>query len=346
MYEELEIIPFLHRASTVPVADVRTPDEFQKGHIPGAVNIPHFTSRVWEAVGICYKQKGREEAVKKGLEFVQPRLLGYINRAGELSRNREILLHCWRGGLRSAGLAWLLDLAGFSAAVLKGGYKNYRKYAGQLFEKSLKIIVLGGLTGSGKTDALKMLEAQGRQVIDLEELASHKGSAFGGIGQGRQPSNEQFENNLAAKILALDSSSAVWVEDESRKIGSNQLPDGFYRQIRSASVIVLQAEKDRRISRLIKDYAVYDPSDLEASVLKISKRLGGLNTRDALESLRLKDFARVAEIVLGYYDKTYTYGLSQRDPDKVYYFEPAEYEAETDGYSLIEFARGKGIPGV
>ena len=346
MYEELEIIPFLHRTHHVPVADVRTPDEFQKGHIPGAANLPLFTNEERKIVGTSYKKEGREEAVKQGLQFVQPRLLEYIDRARNFSDRKEILLHCWRGGLRSSSLAWLFDLAGFSVSVLKGGYKSYRRYVSQVFEKPLKIIVLGGLTGSGKTDILINLKAAGQQIIDLEELANHKGSAFGSFGQERQSTNEQFENNLAASILALNSSIPVWVEDESRKIGSNQVPDGFYMQMRGAVLIFIQIGKDIRIKRLIKDYSVYDASALEESILKISKRLGGLNTRNAIDSLHAEDFSRVVEIMLTYYDKTYTYGLNQRDPEKILHFNPGGYEAEAISSELLELVRGKGFPDV
>ena len=343
MYEELEIIPFLHRAAHVPVADVRTPEEFQKGHIPGAVNLPLFSNEERKVVGISYKKNGREEAVQQGIQFVQPRLLEYIDRARNFSDRKEILLHCWRGGLRSSSLAWLFDLAGFSTGVLKGGYKSYRRYVSQVFEKSLKILVLGGLTGSGKTDILRILQARGQQIIDLEELANHKGSAFGSFGQEKQFTNEQFENNFASKILALNSSLPVWVEDESRKIGSNQIPDGFFRQIRSARLIFIQSGKDIRVNRLIKDYSLYDAAALEESILRISKRLGGLNTKKAIESLHAGDFARVVEIVLTYYDKTYSYGLNQRDPEKIMHFNPVGSEAEAISSELLELIRGKGF---
>jgi len=343
MYEELEIIPFLQRANHVPVADVRTPEEFQKAHIPGAINLPLFTNEERKVVGTSYRREGREEALQQGLQFVQPRLLEYINRAKKFSDNKEILLHCWRGGLRSSSLAWLFDLAGFSTGVLKGGYKIYRGYVLQVFEKPLKIIVLGGLTGSGKTDILRSLEAKGQQIIDLEELANHKGSAFGSFGQERQSSNEQFENNLADKILTLDSSLPVWVEDESRKIGSNQLPEDFYKKIRSAGLIFIHSGKDIRINRLIKDYSVYDPSALEESIQRISKRLGGLYTNKAIDSLHDKDFATVVEIVLTYYDKTYTYGLNKRDPEKILHFKPKGSQVEDISSELLEWVQRKGF---
>ena len=339
MVKELEIIPFLERSLRVPVADVRTPAEYSRGHIPGADNLPLFSDEERKTVGTLYKEKGRGRSIEEGIRMVQPRLLEYITRAKKVAPGNEILLHCWRGGLRSSSMAWLFDFAGISTAVLSGGYKAYRAHVRKLFARPLKLIVLGGLTGSGKTDILHSMEENGQQVIDLEGLARHKGSAFGGIGLPAQPTTEQFENDLASVIMSHDPRKVIWVEDESRNIGKNMIPAGLFDQMRSCPVVFMKKSKEVRADRLADEYSRCGPEVLEESIRRINRRLGGLSTRQAIEWIRMEDYRQAAMTILSYYDKTYSYGLSRRDPEKVLQFDPVNKEPGAICREMIEFAR-------
>lgn len=297
--------------------DVRSPGEFAQGHIPGAHNLPLFDNEERAVIGKLYKQVGRSEALKKGLEFVGPKMRPFVEKAEALANGNGALAHCWRGGMRSASFAWLLETAGIATRVLNGGYKAYRNFVLELFQQSYPLVVLGGFTGSGKTEVLYELRALGEQVIDLEGLANHKGSAFGHLGEADQPTGEQFENDLGFKLHHLDRNRPVWVEDESRHIGSRILPKLFYASMREAPVIRMEIPRKARINRLVDDYGPYERQSLRHSVQKIEKRLGGLRTQQALQALEDDDLALVADITLEYYDKAYQHGLNKRNEELV-----------------------------
>jgi len=339
MFGEIDIKRFLKKSDFVPVFDVRSPKEYNKGHIPGAINFPLFDNEERTLIGTTYKKKGRDAAIEKGFEITTPKLSEWIAKAREFSDQNEFLIHCWRGGLRSKSLAWLFDVSGIQTNILSGGYKSYRRYILDQFNNPLHILVIGGMTGSGKTEVLRALEISGQQVLDLEKIAHHKGSAFGGIGEKDQNTNEQFENNLFKVINKLNKQKTIWIEDESRKIGSNYIPLGIFSQIRESPTICLDLNREMRIERLINDYASYVPDQIVEGIMKISKRLGGLNTKLALEALDNKDFYRVADIVLIYYDKTYTYNLLQRDPKKIHYLKIREFNSAIMANQAIELAR-------
>ncbi|MEY2794218.1 MAG: hypothetical protein RJA76_2210, partial [Bacteroidota bacterium] len=180
----------------VPILDVRSPGEFKRAHIPNALSLPLFTDEEREKVGICYKHQGKEKAVELGLEFVGPKLVNFVKYAKKVAFEGEILVHCWRGGMRSASMAWLLETAGLKVFLLEGGYKSYRNFVLKIQSEPLPLRVLGGKTGSGKTELLREMKNAGFQVIDLEDLAKHRGSAFGHFGLEEQPSSEHFENLL------------------------------------------------------------------------------------------------------------------------------------------------------
>jgi tRNA 2-selenouridine synthase len=318
MEKGLDIVAFLERAEQVPVVDVRTPAEFRQGHIPGAVNIPLFSDEERARVGRTYKQAGKEEAVILGLEYAGPKMKELASHASRLAVNGQLLLYCWRGGMRSASMAWLFETTGLITARLEGGYKSFRRHALAYLEKDFPFIVVGGLTGSGKTEILQALGKMGEQVFDLERRAHHKGSAFGALGENPQNTNEQFENELFSDLSEMNPSLPIWVEDESRTIGKNTLPAGIHRNIRQSHLIFLEVPLEDRIRRLVKDYARFPKKDLRESVEKIRPRLGDQNARAALEGIDRGDFALTAEIVLRYYDKTYRYGLDKRSEKYVH----------------------------
>ena len=308
---------FLKSGEEIPIIDVRSPLEYERGHIPGAFNIPLLSNNEREVVGTLYKSKGQDKAFMKALEFTGPKMAGFVKEANKYQKDKKLLVYCWRGGKRSGSMAWLFNTSGIETKILEGGYKAYRNYIHDLFSIPKNIIVLGGFTGSGKTEILKELKEQ-HQVIDLEALAHHKGSAFGFIGQKPQPTTEQFENNLAIEWMKLNYNEIIFLEDESKMIGSVHLPDEIYSKIRNSSVIFINVPKEDRIKRLIIDYAGFDNSLIKSALDKIIKRLGGQNYNKAISSLEINDYATIANVSLVYYDKAYLYGLNKRDENKIY----------------------------
>lgn len=304
---------FLQASQRLPIIDVRSPGEYSHAHIPGAINIPLFSNDERVKVGTCYKQQGRDAAVRLGLEMVGPKLALFVKKADLIAPQREVLVHCWRGGMRSGSFAWLLRTAGFRVSTLDGGYKAYRNHVLESFGRPQNITILGGQTGSGKTDILRALAEMGEQVIDLEGIAHHKGSAYGAIGQTPQPSSEQFENLLHQQWVSLDPKRRVWLEDESRHIGGCFIPLAFWQQMQQPTEFVfVDLPKALRIQRLVREYACYDHTLLQAATERIKKRLGGQHYKAAIEALQRHDYATVADISLNYYDKAYLYELSQR----------------------------------
>ena len=322
--EKLHIDQFLELAKDHPVIDVRSPGEFLHAHIPGAANLPLFNDEERKVVGTLYKQKSREEAIKAGLDFFGPKMRSVVEFVENLtSRNddntykenkdKTILVHCWRGGMRSGAIAWLLDLYGFKVYTLTGGYKSFRNHVLSIFNQPIHIYVLGGYTGSGKTEILKELEKHGQSIIDLESIAKHKGSAFGNINMPQQPSQEMFENLLATNVMALKKDEGfIWVEDESQRIGQVNIPAGFWDQMRTSPVLFLEIPFEERLSHLVEEYGGLNKEKMKEAITRIQKRLGPLETKNALAFLQENDMKGCFRILLKYYDKYYIKALHNR----------------------------------
>ena len=310
MAEVLPISSFLERSASLPVIDVRSPSEFLQGHIPGAINIPLFDDLERKEVGTLYKQVNREAAIFAGLEFVGKKLAG-LAREGiqQAGKKKELLVHCWRGGMRSRSMAWLFETAGITCWLLEGGYKSYRRHVREQLDVPLTLKVVGGKTGSGKTAILSQLSLLGEQVIDLEALARHKGSAFGALGEAAQPTTEQFENELCRIAGGLDRRRRVWIEDESRNIGKCVIPLELYRQMREGETFFLDIPREERARHLVGAYASHPPEELIACVQRIQKRLGGDRTVEAIEAIGREDFLTAVMVSLHYYDKAYMHSL-------------------------------------
>lgn len=319
MIQRIDITDYLLQLPLLPLIDVRTPAEFEFGHIPGAVNIPLFSNEERAEVGTIYKQVSQDKAYQLGFKFVGPKLKHFAEEAKKAARNSEVAVYCWRGGMRSRSFAEHIESSGIlNVKVIEGGYKAFRTHALESFKLPKRIIVLGGFTGSGKTRILKELTRHGEQVVDLEGIAHHKGSAFGGIDQGQQPNNEHFTNLLFWEWKELNKERPVWVEDESIHIGRVFIPEILFTRMREeAAVIFLNIPKEKRADLLVEEYAGSRKEDLEHSIHKISKRLGGLRTKEAIEALKGNDFHETAMITLDYYDKFYLKGLKRRDEAKV-----------------------------
>jgi tRNA 2-selenouridine synthase len=319
---EVNIEQFLGLSKTIPVIDVRSPSEFQKGHVPGAINIPLFSDEERAKVGTLYVQKGREDAFLLGFEIAGPKLKQFCIEALEIATDKKLLVHCWRGGMRSSSMAWLFDQTGIETFVLKGGYKSFRRHVLETFSNPPEFIVLGGMTGSGKTQILQEIKKGGEQVIDLEAMAHHKGSAFGGLGQAPQPTQEQFENNLFSETKSIDYSLSVWVEDESIAIGKIQLPKAWFEKMKQSRVICVEVNKETRLKRLVNEYSGFPHDLLAQSIKKIEKRLGYDCTKAALEALSRGDYYKVSDITLYYYDKAYRNQLDNRPQERISAYSP------------------------
>ncbi|MEJ0055043.1 MAG: tRNA 2-selenouridine(34) synthase MnmH [Bacteroidota bacterium] len=308
----LSIDDFLKLRADHPVVDVRSEGEFGEGHIPGAVNIPLLNNEERIIVGTAYKQKGQQQAISEGFRLVGPRLSDIIQEAEKVSQGKEILVHCWRGGMRSNNFCQFAGMARVRSQQLMGGYKAYRGAALESFKRPIRMTLLGGCTGSGKSEILRALAANGEQVLDLEMLAHHKGSAFGGLLMPPQPTTEQFQNELFEEISKLDLSKRVWVEDESIAIGRIFLPDDFWHQMVISSVVQMDVPKEVRVQRLVNEYGPADKEEFLLIMGKIVKKLGGQHYNAAKEKLQENDMSAVMDILLTYYDKAYLGSLERR----------------------------------
>lgn len=315
---KLNISDFLDKSITLPVIDVRSPAEFEHGHIPGAVNLPLFSNEERSVIGTLYLQKGSSEAMLKGLELIGPKMKEFATKAMQIAPDRRALLHCWRGGMRSNSMAWLLNTIGIQTDTLEGGYKSFRNSAHVCFSEPMNLVVIGGMTGSGKTEVLEALELMGKQVIHLERLACHKGSVFGGFGMPSQPTTEQFENNLFMQLRQINPREIVYVEDESLAIGRVFIPRPFYDQMVSAPAVNLAVPLKQRIRRLTAGYAGENKDQLISNVQRIQKRLGLENTSLVIESILNGEMEKAIEKVLHYYDKLYARTMSLHKRKKVF----------------------------
>ena len=293
--------------------DARSPKEYKHAHIPGAINIPLLNDEHREIVGITYKKEGREAAVLKGFELVGPLFADIIKQVKIIAEGKELLIYCWRGGMRSGILSWLLGLSGFTVRLLDGGYKSYRNWVLDSLMVQRRIVILGGKTGSGKTELLHHLQMYGEQILDLEKLASHKGSSFGALGQSAQPSNEHFENLLFMEMRKLKDEIPLWVENESRSIGSVKVPDPLFNQMRDAFVLEVDVPLDIRKARILNEYGDFPVDQLKTCTERLEKRLGGLRLKLCLAALDEDRKQEWLDYLLEYYDETYAYGMSLRD---------------------------------
>ena len=313
----LQIQDFLAVCRRMPLLDVRSPAEFAKGHIPGAVSISLFSDSERAEVGTLYTQVGREAAVLHGLAVAGPKLEALAREALALvpdapGTKRKLAVTCWRGGMRSASVAWLLEQAGITVHRLQGGYKAYRAEVQRIFALPYKLLVLGGMTGGGKTELLHQLREQGSQMVDLEGLARHRGSVFGLRSGDVQPSTEHFENLLHQALAACDPARDIWVEDESENLGTVNIPHAFLSTMKAAPWIMLDVPAAERLERVL---AYYDPAcnDFASEgIRRIRKRLGDEQCSRALAALQAEEYTQAAAILLDYYDRAYAKQLARR----------------------------------
>jgi tRNA 2-selenouridine synthase len=313
----LSIIQFLNNSSNELIIDVRAPIEFEKGHITNAINIPLFEDIERAEIGTLYKQQGKEIAVNRGLEIVSPKLVPFVNQVKSLTKNKKVFIYCFRGGMRSNSFAWLMNTSGLDATILEGGYKNYRNHVLNYFEEKKKLVIIGGMTGSGKTDLLKKLDKLDFQIIDLEKLANHKGSAFGSINEEKQKPQQIFENNLFHQLSLLDTEKLILIEDESQSIGYNKIPHAFWLQMKKAPIIKLDIPFELRVQKLVQDYTTTNIDALKICVKKIEQNLGTQNAILCLKYLDENNLTDVARLTLKYYDKAYSYTYNKKTTQQI-----------------------------
>ena len=302
-----------------PIIDVRSPSEYYKGHMPNSINIPLFDNEERSIVGTIYKNYGREKAVIQGLEYIAMKIENLVNKLFEAitvyklknnnskSEESTLKIYCARGGMRSQSISWLLEKYNQRNITLKDGYKTYRKWTLDSFIQEWEIVIMGGKTGTGKTKLLKLLGENNYQIIDLEGLACHRGSTFGGLGMKEQPSNEQFENMIAEELNSFKKNKKIFVEAESANIGKCKIPHEFFSQMKTAERIEIKKSESNRLEELINTYSIFKEKDLIEAIIRIKKRLGPQRTKIAIESIKNKDWESVCKSVLEYYDKCYDY---------------------------------------
>lgn len=337
--EAVNIETFLKLSKDFPVLDVRSPGEYLQAHIPGAFSIPLFTDEQRKIIGTAYKQESRQVAVNHGLNYFSERMKVIPEEVANIIIDHKlnnvlsssgvgcVLIHCWRGGMRSEAVAWLLNLYGYKIFLLKGGYKSFRRWALRQFEKQYSFKILGGYTGSGKTEILNAMKKEGKTVIDLEALANHRGSAFGSLGRSAQPSQEMFENLLAIELWKANCKketesngeaqtnldNEIWLEDESRHIGSVGFTQSFWKQMRNAELYFLDIPFEERLKFIVLQYSGFDKKLLVTAIMKIQKRLGGFETKNAINFLLENKVTECFSILLHYYDKMYTNAMNNRE---------------------------------
>jgi len=325
--QKINIEEFIINSSTGLIIDVRSPAEFEHAHIPAALNLPLFDNDERAMIGTTYKKESREAAIKAGLPLFGNKMLGMIETVENWIKEKQpnnssykpsVYVHCWRGGMRSAAVAWLLDLYGYKVIQLTGGYKAYRNWVLAQFILSYHLKVLGGFTGSGKTEILHELTNRKYNVIDLEGLAHHKGSAFGAIGQAVQPSQEMFENILAHALYEANKrNETIWIEDESQRIGTVMIPTPLFHLLRNSTCYFLTIPFEERLNFIVEGYGKFDKESLMEATQRIEKRLGGLETKNAINFIIEGAYKEAFAILLKYYDKWYEKNAKNQTLPKV-----------------------------
>ena len=334
------------RKTKALLIDVRSPDEYYKGHVPNSINIPIFNNEERSIIGKKYKIFGREIAVREGFKIIENKIENIIKKfklikkeflnstIDKFSNDKNIKIYCARGGMRSQSMLWLLEKFNYRCVTLKGGYKTYRNWVLNSFENKKKIIVIGGKTGTRKTKILNKLKSLDYQILDFESLANHRGSSFGGLGMNKQPTNEQYENLIAEDLDKFNKNNFIFVEAESPNIGKNRIPHELYKQMKNSKRIEIIRDEKIRIKELINTYSKYHKNDLKESVYKISKRLGPQRTKSAIDSIDNEDWENVCKSVLDYYDRCYEHELKDKEDIKI-----LDMELKTDSEIINEILK-------
>ena len=292
--------------------DVRAPAEYNEDHIPGAINLPIFNDEERKEIGTLYKMVGKVDAVKRGTEIGGRRIVDIINSLTEI-QDKEIIIYCARGGMRSGSVASLINSLGIKTYRIKDGYRSYRKMVmDELSSMKIKpaVFVLQGFTGAGKTEILRLIS----NSVDLENMAGHRSSLFGGIGLN-QNSQKRFETLLIQKLKALEDEDFVLFEGESKKVGNLHIPENIFRQMRGAPAIYIETSIERRIEIIKKEYTGFNEDEKILKTVNSLKSKMGLQKTETLTGLynqgNLDEFIKI--LLLDYYDTLYSHTLDTFD---------------------------------
>ncbi len=319
-----------------PCFDVRSPLEFEGSAIISSINLPLLNDEHRKAIGICYKQKGKAAAIALGYQLVNPIRHAFIENIQKHTESKSIKLYCARGGLRSHKMAEFLSENGYDVLLLRGGYKAYRNYILKTIESFNNIYILSGNTGCNKTGLLEAMKAKGEHVLNLEALANHKGSAFGGIGELSQPSNAQFANLIFDALKGYQPEKRLWVEAESISIGKISIPLELWTNMQKANGIEIVLPLQERINFIVNTYGQFDLVALTEGIRKLSKRLG-IETTEALCQMTLNhQLHPVVERLLQYYDKGYENGRIKKNCQNYVKFELESTHADNNCQLLLQ----------
>lgn len=319
-----------------PCFDVRSPLEFSDSAIPEAYSLPLLNNEHRKAIGICYKQKGKEAAIALGYQLINPISYTFIEGVEKITDQKSVKLYCARGGLRSNKMAEFLSANGYQVAVLKGGYKAYRNHVLQHISRFKNIMILAGNTGCNKTGLLETLQQNGEQVLNLERLANHKGSAFGAIGEAAQPSNAQFSNLIFEALRPYHPEKRLWVESESISIGRIAIPYELWTNMQKANGIEIVLPFAERIQFIVKSYGQFDLNTLANAIQKLGKRLGLETTAKLCELTLNNQLYPVVERLLQYYDSRYENSKHKKNCQNYVKFELQSTHAPTNCQLLLQ----------
>ena len=305
MFKELTINEFYKNIDNYAlIIDARSPKEFKESHMPTAKNLYALNDVEHHEIGEMYVQHSKQDAKVLGASYICQNISNHLKKINKIcSLGNQIGIYCARGGLRSTSLATILSIIGFRVYKIERGYKDYRQYVLNYIEnfKHENFIVLGGNTGCGKSELIQKLSPS----LDLEGLVNHLGSTFG-LVNGAQPSQKAFQNELAYKLQCIDENSWIFIEAESKKIGSIIQPDLLHNKIQSGFRVEITAPLEQRVERILKDYINIDDEYFFASMEKISPYIAKKSKLEAIKSYENRDLSKVAEILLvEYYDKVY-----------------------------------------
>jgi len=298
--------------------DVRCPREYKRGHFSNSFNIPIFSDSEYENLGITYRSKGQNEAILLGKKYVKKSIKNTLSKFSSI-KNKNLIIYCARGGMRSNGMEHIIKKTNYNCYTINRGYKSVRSYTLSTFNQKRNVIILAGSTGTGKTQILQEMKLKNSNIIDLESLAKHRGSVFGDLGLDKQPSQQQFENNLSFEWINTNPNYPVFIESESRKIGRVVIPEGIWSHMENGYYIKIDMNFKRRVKNLLNEYGHYNKSDLKDRVERISTRLGGAETKEAIDFIEKDDLSGFCKLLLNrYYDKLYDRAYNTRKlPKKI-----------------------------
>lgn len=312
MEEKIGVEEALQRNDIVFI-DLRSPAEYARGSIPGAVNLPLFDDEERAVLGRIYHQEGGQKAYLEGLSAASSKLPSLVSEILNAAKNKKPVLYCWRGGKRSESLTQVLHLLEIPALQLEGGYKSFRRFIREQLENyqlTQGAVVLHGYTGAGKTEIINHLQERGYPAVDLEGLGQHRGSVFGAIGMGLQPTQQNFDALLAINLQKLSKWPYIIVEGEGNRLGRLTLPPSLLREIKGGCRILVKTPLEIRVARLVQEYTAKPDGSplppLREGILKLQKKLGPKTTESLLSKLEQKNFRAVARtLCLAYYDPLY-----------------------------------------